>query len=319
MKFVQCLTVGLLIISRSYSYTSKRLISFKKFELLMKKDSSENKLSLLYKPKTYNQGQYVNALNKKEDSITVVIGPAGTGKTLMACNAAVNCLKENKIDKIIITRPVVPVEEDIGFLPGSMAKKMDPWTRPIFDIFEEYYSKVQVNNMVLNGQIEISPLGYMRGRTFKNAFVIADEMQNSSPNQMYMLLTRIGENSRMVITGDLEQSDRFENNGLKDLIQKLKGVENTKNIMLVELNNTDIQRSELVSQVVALYNKQITSKQITNKIEYLNEIKRINETKRVNETKYEFKREKRYGDNDDAAMIPLKDMTRLVDLTTRII
>jgi phosphate starvation-inducible PhoH-like protein len=285
----------------------------------MKKDSSENKLSLLYKPKTYNQVQYVNALNKKEDSITVVIGPAGTGKTLMACNAAVNCLKENKIDKIIITRPVVPVEEDIGFLPGSMAKKMDPWTRPIFDIFEEYYSKVQVNNMVLNGQIEISPLGYMRGRTFKNAFVIADEMQNSSPNQMYMLLTRIGENSRMVITGDLEQSDRFENNGLKDLIQKLKGVENTKNIMLVELNNTDIQRSELVSQVVALYNKQITSKQITNKIEYLNEIKRINETKRVNETKYEFKREKRYGDNDDAAMIPLKDMTRLVDLTTRII
>ena len=319
MKFVQCLTVGLLIISRSYSYTSKRLISFKKFELLMKKDSSENKLSLLYKPKTYNQGQYVNALNKKEDSITVVIGPAGTGKTLMACNAAVNCLKENKIDKIIITRPVVPVEEDIGFLPGSMAKKMDPWTRPIFDIFEEYYSKAQVNNMVLNGQIEISPLGYMRGRTFKNAFVIADEMQNSSPNQMYMLLTRIGENSRMVITGDLEQSDRFENNGLKDLIQKLKGVENTKNIMLVELNNTDIQRSELVSQVVALYNKQITSKQITNKIEYLNEIKRINETKRVNETKYEFKCEKRYRDNDDAAMIPLKDMTRLVDLTTRII
>jgi phosphate starvation-inducible PhoH-like protein len=279
----------------------------------MKKDSSENKLSLLYKPKTYNQGQYVNALNKKEDSITVVIGPAGTGKTLMACNAAVNCLKENKIDKIIITRPVVPVEEDIGFLPGSMAKKMDPWTRPIFDIFEEYYSKAQVNNMVLNGQIEISPLGYMRGRTFKNAFVIADEMQNSSPNQMYMLLTRIGENSRMVITGDLEQSDRFENNGLKDLIQKLKGVENTKNIMLVELNNTDIQRSELVSQVVALYNKPITSKPITNKIEYLNEIKRINETK------YEFKREKRYGGNDDAAMIPLKDMTRLVDLTTRII
>jgi hypothetical protein len=158
-------------------------------------------------------------------------------------------------------------------------------------------------------------------------------MQNSSPNQMYMLLTRIGENSRMVITGDLEQSDRFENNGLRDLIQKLKSVENTKNIMLVELNNTDIQRSELVSQVVALYNKpitsnqitskqitskQITSKQITNKIEYQNEIKRINETNCVNETKYESKREKR-GGNDDAAMIPLKDMNRLVDLSTRIV
>jgi hypothetical protein len=178
--------------------------------------------------------------------------------------------------------------------------------------------------MVLNGQIEISPLGYMRGRTFKNAFVIADEMQNSSPNQMYMLLTRIGENSRMVITGDLEQSDRFENNGLRDLIQKLKSVENTKNIMLVELNNTDIQRSELVSQVVALYNKpitsnQITSKQITNKIEYQNEIKRINEIKHINETKYEINREKRVSGNNDAAMIPLKDMNRLVDLSTRIV
>ena len=312
MKFVQCLTVGLLLINKSFSYTNKRLISFKKLELLMKKDSSENKLSIFYKPKTFNQGQYVNALNKKEDSITVVIGPAGTGKTLMACNSAVNCLKENKIDKIIITRPVVPVEEDIGFLPGSMAKKMDPWTRPIFDIFEEYYSKAQVNNMVLNGQIEISPLGYMRGRTFKNAFIIADEMQNSSPNQMYMLLTRIGENSRMVITGDLEQSDKLEHNGLKDLIHKLKSVENTTNIMLVELNNTDIQRSELVSQVVALYNKQIISKPITNKNKY------ENETKYKNETKYESKREKRGDGNNDAAMIPLKHMFRL-DLTTRII
>jgi phosphate starvation-inducible PhoH-like protein len=290
MKVVQYLTIAMLFVNRNYSYTNKRLISFKKLELLMKKDSSENKLSILYKPKTYNQAQYVNALNKKEDSITVVVGPAGTGKTLMACNSAVNYLKESKIDKIIITRPVVPVEEDIGFLPGSMVKKMDPWTRPIFDIFEEYYSKAQVNNMVLNGQIEISPLGYMRGRTFKNAFIIADEMQNSSPNQMYMLLTRIGENSRMVITGDLEQSDKLENNGLKDLIQKLKSTTDTKNIMLVELNKTDIQRSELVNQVVALY-----SKPITNKIEFIKEITR----------------EKIIKFNDDAALIPLKDMNRL--------
>ena len=141
----------------------------------------------------------------------------------MAFNSAVNCLKENKIDKIIITRPVVPVEEDIGFLPGSMAKKMDPWTRPIFDIFEEYYSKAQVNNMVLNGQIEISPLGYMRGRTFKNAFIIADEMQNSSPNQMMMLTTRFGEGSKMVITGDLKQADKVgQYSGLHHFIKKWK-------------------------------------------------------------------------------------------------
>jgi phosphate starvation-inducible protein PhoH len=133
---------------------------------------------------------------------------------------------------------------------------MDPWTRPIFDIFEEYYSRTQVTNMVLNGQIEISPLGFMRGRTFKNAFIIADEMQNSSPNQMYMLLTRIGTNSRMVITGDLEQSDKYENNGLKDLLNKYKKSEKLKNILLVELDKTDVQRSELVKDVMKIYEKQ---------------------------------------------------------------
>jgi phosphate starvation-inducible PhoH-like protein len=222
----------------------------------MKKEN-DNKLSLLYKPTTINQKLYVKALNNKNDSITVVVGPAGTGKTLLACNSAIQYFKEGKIDKIIITRPVVSVEEDIGFLPGSMVKKMDPWTRPIFDIFEEYYSKTQVTNMVMNGQIEISPLGFMRGRTFKNAFIIADEMQNSSPNQMYMLLTRIGINSRMVVTGDLEQSDKLEHNGLKDWISRYKSSMDFQknNIMLVELDKTDIQRSELVTQIISLYKK----------------------------------------------------------------
>jgi phosphate starvation-inducible PhoH-like protein len=228
----------------------------------MKREDS-NKLSFLYNPKTKNQKTYVNALNNKDDCITVVVGPAGTGKTLLACNSAVHYFKEGKIDKIIITRPVVPVEEDIGFLPGTLVKKMDPWTRPIFDIFEEYYSKSQITNMVLNGQIEISPLGFMRGRTFKNAFIIADEMQNSSPNQMYMLLTRIGVKSRMVITGDLEQSDRLENNGLKDWIERYKLNKDfqtkNKNINFVELDNNDIQRSELVSQIIALYHSNSNS------------------------------------------------------------
>jgi phosphate starvation-inducible PhoH-like protein len=223
----------------------------------MKKDSFKeegSKLSFLYQAKTENQRKYVAALNNKNDSITAVIGPAGTGKTLLACNAAIQNLKDGKIDKIIITRPVVPVEEEIGFLPGTIMKKMDPWTRPIIDIFEEYYSKSQVTNMMLNGQIEISPLGFMRGRTFKHAFIIADEMQNSSPNQMYMLLTRIGTNSRMVITGDLDQSDKYENNGLKDFIKKYNALRSPyKNINLVHLNNNDIQRSELVSQIIAMY------------------------------------------------------------------
>jgi phosphate starvation-inducible PhoH-like protein len=138
----------------------------------MKKDKEFNKLNSLYNPKTMNQENYMNILNKNDDYIALVVGPAGTGKTLLACSKAVDNLKADKIDKIIITRPAVSVEEEIGFLPGNMVKKMDPWTRPIFDIFEEYYSKIQISNMISNGKIEISPLGFMRGRTFKNAFII---------------------------------------------------------------------------------------------------------------------------------------------------
>jgi phosphate starvation-inducible PhoH-like protein len=272
----------------------------------MKKDDN-NKLSFLYNPKTKNQKIYVNTLNSKDDGITVVVGPAGTGKTLLACNSAVHYFKEGKIDKIIITRPVVPVEEDIGFLPGTLVKKMDPWTRPIFDIFEEYYSKSQVTNMVLNGQIEISPLGFMRGRTFKNAFIIADEMQNSSPNQMYMLLTRIGINSRMVITGDLEQSDKMENNGLKDWIERYnlnkEFQAKNKNINFVELDNNDIQRSELVNQIITLYhsnsNSINNSKFVSKSVKYV----------KPNSPYIDTTNTTNNGDND-AALIPRKDLIR---------
>jgi phosphate starvation-inducible PhoH-like protein len=167
-----------------------------------------------------NQKKYVKNLQNENIKILFAIGPAGTGKTYLACNEAISQLKNNVINKIILTRPVVPVEEDIGFLPGTMNKKMDPWTRPILDIFEEKYSKADIESMMKQNIIEISPLGYMRGRTFKNAFIIADEMQNSSPNQMLMLTTRIGENSKMVITGDLQQSDKTTTSGLQDFVNK---------------------------------------------------------------------------------------------------
>ena len=301
MRHLHYLTIPLLLSSKCILTDNKRLSSLgKRLVPIMKKDSLKN--SPLYVPKTYNQKEYVKALDSKDDSITVVIGPAGTGKTLMACNSAVNYLKENKIDKIIITRPVVPVEEEIGFLPGSLVKKMDPWTRPIFDIFEEYFSKTQVASMVTNGQIEISPLGFMRGRTFKNAFIIADEMQNSSPNQMYMLLTRIGTNSRMVITGDLEQSDKLENNGLKNLIEKIQLYnknQRLENIKLIELNSSDIQRSELVESVINLYKFKPFEDNTKNNIE---------------KEKYVIKRPM-YTDPDkfysDAALIPKKDYIEL--------
>jgi phosphate starvation-inducible PhoH-like protein len=145
-------------------------------------------------------------------------------------------------------------------LPGTLNKKMDPWTRPIMDIFNDFHSKNNIKNMMKDNTIEISPLGFMRGRTFKNAFIIADEMQNCSPNQMIMLLTRLGENSKIVITGDLKQCDK-EWSGLKDLLEKLELFYNDKEIMkkdgigIIEFTNLDVQRSELVSKILKIYNQ----------------------------------------------------------------
>jgi len=199
-------------------------------------------------------------LDDSRYKMIVANGAAGTGKTLLACQSAIKELYDGDKDKIIITRPVVPVEEDIGFLPGTLNKKMDPWTRPIMDIFNDFHSKNNIKNMMKDNTIEISPLGFMRGRTFKNAFIIADEMQNCSPNQMIMLLTRLGENSKIVITGDLKQCDK-EWSGLKDLLEKLELFYNDKEIMkkdgigIIEFTNLDVQRSELVSKILKIYNQ----------------------------------------------------------------
>ena len=141
----------------------------------------------IYEPKTESQEEYVKMLDDSRYKMIVANGAAGTGKTLLACQSAIKELYDGDKDKIIITRPVVPVEEDIGFLPGTLNKKMDPWTRPIMDIFNDFHSKNNIKNMMKDNTIEISPLGFMRGRTFKNAFIIADEMQNCYPNQMIML------------------------------------------------------------------------------------------------------------------------------------
>jgi len=214
----------------------------------------------IYEPKTESQEEYVKMLDDSRYKMIVANGAAGTGKTLLACQSAIKELYDGDKDKIIITRPVVPVEEDIGFLPGTLNKKMDPWTRPIMDIFNDFHSKNNIKNMMKDNTIEISPLGFMRGRTFKNAFIIADEMQNCSPNQMIMLLTRLGINSKIVITGDLKQCDK-EWSGLKDLLEKLELFYNDKEIMkkdgigIIEFTNLDVQRSELVSKILKIYNQ----------------------------------------------------------------
>jgi phosphate starvation-inducible PhoH-like protein len=230
--------------------------------LAKKTKTSQASPSYLYTPKSQNQKNYVTYLNDESNKIIISTGPAGTGKTLFACQKAIMQLKSQEIDKIILTRPVVTVEEEIGFLPGNIIKKMDPWTKPIFDIFLEYCSITELDLMLHNGKIEICPLVFMRGRTFKNAFIIADEMQNSSPNQMKMLTTRIGENSKMIITGDLSQTSN-KNNGLNDVLKKF----DTKyfndnelindNIKIINLKTTDIQRHNIVYTITTLYKEEI--------------------------------------------------------------
>lgn len=213
----------------------------------------ERSLSPQYNPRTENQKRYVQSLSHVDNDLLIAVGPAGTGKTLLACTYAIQRLSEDSIQKIVLTRPIVTVEEDIGYLPGKLNSKMEPWTRPVFDILSEYYDHRTITSMLQGGVIEIAPLAYMRGRTFKNSIIIADEMQNSSPNQMMMITTRIGENSKLLITGDLNQSDKYENNGLKDLIEKVNAYENTDGIKICEFNETDIQRSEIVSKMIQIY------------------------------------------------------------------
>ena len=211
----------------------------------------------IYKPKTINQQKYLQAIENEDTKLVIVNGPAGTGKTLFACISAIELLKNNNIDKIILTRPLVSVEEEIGFLPGNINEKMDPWTKPIIDIFSEYYKKPEIEQMIYNNVVEIIPLGFMRGRTFKNSYIIADEMQNSTPNQMKMITTRIGENSKMIITGDLNQSDLKEKNGLDDLIKKYETYSNMNEIddliKFIKLENTDIERSQIVKTIMNIY------------------------------------------------------------------
>jgi len=204
-------------------------------------------------PKNGVQSEYNQALYDRDVPMVFGIGPAGTGKTMLACSAAISELNNGLRKKIIMTRPVVSVEEDIGYLPGTLEEKMDPWIRPIMDIFSEHFTQNQIQFMMKEKTIEICPLAYMRGRTFKDAFIIADEMQNSTVNQMKMLLTRIGDGSKMVITGDLRQHDRkYEDNGLKDIYDRITKQENQK-IKCIKFDHCHIERSPIVKDILKIY------------------------------------------------------------------
>lgn len=205
-------------------------------------------------PRTRNQERLVRALLAEDQHIVVTAGPAGTGKTYLAMLAAVRAFRAGEVDRIVLTRPAVGVEDERhGFLPGDLNQKMDPWVRPLTDILREYYRAADIAVMIEEQKIEIAPLAFMRGRTFKSSYIIADEMQNATPSQCKMLMTRIGEGSKIVITGDIEQADRrIADNGLADILTRLKkgGV---KGISLCEFESKDIQRHHMITHVLKLY------------------------------------------------------------------
>jgi phosphate starvation-inducible PhoH-like protein len=205
-------------------------------------------------PKTRNQEKLIVNLVDSDQHIVIAVGPAGTGKTYLAMQAAIKALKTGDCERIVLTRPAVGVDdEQHGFLPGDLISKMEPWTRPLLDVLKEYYSPKDIVKMIEDQVIEISPLAFMRGRTFKSSWIIADEMQNATPTQMKMLLSRIGKDSKIVVTGDVEQTDRTEKeNGLLDLVGRLKA-HAANGLCVCELGKRDIQRHPIIDTVLELY------------------------------------------------------------------
>ncbi len=202
------------------------------------------------KCKTVGQKKYVDLMKKK--TITFGVGPAGTGKTYLAVAIAVNEYKAKKVEKIILTRPAVEAGEKLGFLPGDLQEKVNPYLRPLYDALQEMFGNETFSKMMERGVIEIAPLAYMRGRTLSNAYVILDEAQNTTKEQIKMFLTRLGENSKMVITGDLTQIDlpKGLTSGLKHAVKILKDIDD---IGIIKLNERDVVRHPLVQKIVKAY------------------------------------------------------------------
>jgi phosphate starvation-inducible PhoH-like protein len=208
-------------------------------------------------PQSINQEKYIISLTDPETDIVVVSGPAGTGKTYLAMLAAIKAMRQGDCNKILLTRPAVPADEEKhGFLPGDLNSKMEPWVRPLFDILRMYYSANELEYMLKEQIIEITPLAFCRGRTFTNSWVVCDEMQNASPNQTKMIMTRIGEGSKIVITGDTRQADRKNpDNGLLDLIDKLARY-TVPGLKICEFDRRDIRRHDIIGHLLKMYGEE---------------------------------------------------------------
>ena len=228
--------------------------------LLYIKNSAHGFISK-FQPMNPKQHKFQTLIHDKNVSVVFGIGSAGTGKTLLSCQESLNLLHHKKMKKIIITRPTVSVEdEEIGFLPGTLEDKMSPWTRPIFDNLYHFYTINDIHRFIQENKIEICPIGFMRGRTFMDSIIIVDEAQNTTPRQMKMILTRIGKNSKLVIVGDLKQSDLDEQNGLQDIIYRLNNHYNDPSQMfqegigVVRFDDRHIVRHPLIEKIVNIYN-----------------------------------------------------------------
>ncbi len=209
------------------------------------------KLKTIY-PKTKNQEIFLKLMKSKD--VVFAVGPAGTGKTYLAVAYAVSLFVEGKINRLILSRPAVEAGERLGFLPGDMKEKIDPYLRPLYDALYEMMPGEEIDRKMVNNLIEIAPLAFMRGRTLNKSFIILDEAQNTLSTQMKMFLTRLGQNSKMVITGDLSQKDLPDNSksGMQDAMEKLEKV---KDIGFVHLNSSDVCRHTLVEKIINAYDK----------------------------------------------------------------
>ena len=209
------------------------------------------KLKTIY-PKTKNQESFIKQLQSKD--VIFAVGPAGTGKTYLAVAYGVSLFAQGKISRLILSRPAVEAGERLGFLPGDMKEKIDPYLRPLYDALYEMMPGEEVDRKMLNNAIEIAPLAFMRGRTLNKSFIILDEAQNTLPTQMKMFLTRLGQDSKMVITGDLSQKDLPDNSksGMQDAMEKLEKI---KDIGFVHLNSSDVCRHTLVEKIINAYDK----------------------------------------------------------------
>ena len=204
------------------------------------------------KPKTIGQKNYCTAI--KENIVTIGVGPAGTGKTYLAVAMAVTAFRAREVNRIILTRPAVEAGEKLGFLPGDLQQKVDPYLRPLYDALFDMLGAENYQKYVERGNIEVAPLAYMRGRTLDDSFIILDEAQNTTPEQMKMFLTRLGFNSKMVITGDITQIDLPDGkrSGLKDVLKILKGI---SGISQIRFSEKDVVRHQLVQEIIKAYEK----------------------------------------------------------------